>query len=121
MDADSSEKSSSLSLPLILGEEQHEQAGSKRLLSTWQWCIWAFSSKDELGRTREPPWWLRRLPHTLGTLRMARRIFLAFASGAIMCSHVKRKKKAVKREKEKGIRPVFIHCAYKKNNKKKKE
>ncbi|CAN6588650.1 unnamed protein product [Malus baccata var. baccata] len=29
MDADSSEKSSSLSLPLILGEEQHEQAGSK--------------------------------------------------------------------------------------------
>ncbi|KAM1339223.1 hypothetical protein COP2_039233 [Malus domestica] len=55
MDADSLEKSSSLSLPLIVGKEQHEQAGSKGLSSTWQWRIWAFSSKDEFGSDEKTP------------------------------------------------------------------
>ncbi|KAM2334005.1 hypothetical protein ACFXTH_011612 [Malus domestica] len=55
MNADSSEKSSSLSLPLILGEEQHEQTGRKGFSSTWQWCIWAFSRKDEFGSDERTP------------------------------------------------------------------
>ncbi|KAM1584803.1 hypothetical protein ACFX1Z_037747 [Malus domestica] len=117
MDVDSSEKSSSLSLPLIVGEEQHEQAGSKGLSSTWQWRIWAFSSKDEFGSDEKTPLVASASPTHAGDTE----------NGTEDCSSICKwsnhvltcQKKAVKREKEKGIRPVFIHIyAEKKKNKK---